>query len=316
MNRLRKFVLRLRGLLWKRKVDRDLDEEFPTLLNTLTNRVPLQAAVLGVALAVAIVAGVSAAQNAKPWWPTSGTVILCGGHLDGETGGAILDRLIALAGGPDALIVVIPTASEGLPEQLTPGSQLVRIEGLRHALESRGAHRVAFLHTRDRKTADSEAFVKDLRLAGGVFIPGGAARLIENTYRGTLVEQELKALLQRGGVIAGDSAGAMAIGCLTLGWTPDPFGKVTDGLCLMTGVAVTPHASAARGYVVDEEVLNYLNAHSGLIGIDLDENTALILRGSSAEVVGKGRVAIVDPLKDKTKPYLRLSAGDKRELNK
>src|SRR5438045_3252482 len=53
--------------------------------------------------------------NLKAWWPTSGAVILGGGGLANETADAFADRLIALAGGPDALIVVIPTASDGLP---------------------------------------------------------------------------------------------------------------------------------------------------------------------------------------------------------
>ena len=51
-------------------------------------------------------------------------------------------------------------------------------------------------------------------MAGGVWIPGGGARILENTYRGTLVARELGALLARGGVVAGDSAGAIAIGCI------------------------------------------------------------------------------------------------------
>src|SRR5437868_4138944 len=52
------------------------------------------------------------------WWPTSGTVILLGGGVADDTAEVFENRLIALAGGPDALIVVIPTASDGLPAEL------------------------------------------------------------------------------------------------------------------------------------------------------------------------------------------------------
>ena len=49
------------------------------------------------------------------------------------------------------------------------------------------------------------------------------------------MERELKALLDRGGVLAGDSAGAITLGCFWLSW-PTPtsdLGKITDGLCLL-----------------------------------------------------------------------------------
>src|SRR5205823_5049712 len=97
-------------------------------------------------------------------------------------------------------------------------------------LEGKGAERVIVLHTRDREVANSEEFAKVLRTASGVWIPGGGARILENTYRGTRVAQELKALLARGGVIAGDSAGAIALGSSMLGWTPDPWGVTVQGL--------------------------------------------------------------------------------------
>ena len=53
----------------------------------------------------------SAAQSGEPWWPTVGTVVLSGGGLAGPTDDLFVRRIIALAGGPDAHIVVIPTAN-------------------------------------------------------------------------------------------------------------------------------------------------------------------------------------------------------------
>jgi len=130
------------------------------------------------------------------------------------------------------------------------------------------------------------------------------------------VERELKALLARGGVIAGDSAGAIAIGCFALGWTPDPWGITSEGLAILPNATVIPHASAVRGYVAWEEMLKYLAAHPGPVGVAIDENTALVLNGSQAEVIGSGSVALVDPAKDKVKPYLVLKAGDARDVAK
>src|SRR5260221_14575892 len=87
---------------------------------------------------------ITQSPNLKAWWPTSGTVILLGGGVADETAEVFENRLIALAGGPEALIVVIPTAWDFLPAQLpTSGPQPSQIEGLRRQLESRGAHHVS-----------------------------------------------------------------------------------------------------------------------------------------------------------------------------
>ena len=256
------------------------------------------------------------APDETVWWPKSGSVILEGGHIEMSTFDEVAKRLIALAGGPDALIVIIPTANEAVAPRLRETSPEFDPNELCKLLESKGAHRVSILHTRDRKESDSEEFAKVLGTAGGVWIPGGGAKILENTYRGTLVNRELQALLARGGVIAGDSAGAIALGCYALGWTPKPWGVLVDGLAVLPNATILPHASGARGYVPWEEDLKYLTAHPGPVGVVIDENTALVLKGSAAEVIGSGSVALVDPAKDPAKPYLILKAGDQRDVSK
>ena len=105
-------------------------------------------------------------------------------------------------------------------------------------------------------------------------------------------------MLDRGDVVAGDSAGAVAIGGFALGWTPTPFGKLADGLSLLPHVTVTCHANATRGFVMADEVLKYLSPQPTATGITMDENTVMILKGSTAEVLGRGSVVILDPTKE------------------
>ncbi len=243
------------------------------------------------------------AQTSTHWWPVVGTLMLGGGGLSDETAREFIKRFIALAGGPDAIIVIIPTAN--------PKADTAE---LRQSFQSQGAKHVIILNAGSRQAANLDSNVNILCSANAVFFTGGQSLLLENTYRGTLVEKELKSLLTRGGVVAGDSAGAIAIGCMWLTWLPDPYGKRTDDLCLLPAVAVSPHASAAKGYSVDEEVLKYLGTHPGIIGIDIDENTMLILNRASAETIGKGRVSILDVSKDTKKPTLSLAAGEKLHL--
>ncbi len=164
--------------------------------------------------------------------------------------------------------------------------------------------------------ANSEAFVEPLRRAKAVWIPGGGSRILENTYRGTRVAHELDALLARGGVIFGDSAGAISLGRAMLGWTPDPWGVVVEGMGVMPRAAIVPHASGAQGYVPATETLGYLKAHPGPTGIVIDENTALVLSLGAADVIGDGAVALVDPTRDGSKPYAVLRAGTPMSLVK
>lgn len=260
--------------------------------------------------------GVVEAQSPSSWWPSAGSVILSGGALDDRMAIDLLDRMMALAGGPDANIVIIPSADESLPTNLPRGGpQPPNIEELRQLVVSHGFKNVHFLHTRDASMANSKEFVEMIRSARAVFITGGRTALLQ-TYRGTAVEREIRALLARGGVLVGDSAGAIALSCCELTWLPRPFGNAADQLGALPRVAVSSHVNRARGFVVDSEVLKYAQVHPQTVGIDIDENTMLIMRGPMAEVVGTGYVTVIDVARDRTKPYLRMGPGARRDLSK
>jgi cyanophycinase len=91
-----------------------------------------------------------------------GALVIAGG---GDLGADVMGRFLALAGGPDAPMVVIPTAGEG-------NSFADNCKGVQ-VLKAAGARNVVLLHTRKREEADSEAFVKPLQRASGVWISGG-----------------------------------------------------------------------------------------------------------------------------------------------
>jgi cyanophycinase len=245
-------------------------------------------------------------------------VILGGGGFPKKPADAMVDRMIQLAGGVDAKIVVIPTASVKLLSLPATGPLPPTVIAVREHLESRGAKHVGFLHTRDRQVADSEAFVKDLRRAKAVFLTGGASRVLDDLYHGTLVEREVKDLLKRGGVVVGDSAGAITLGGFWLDWDSrtNAIGKATDGLGVLPRVTVTPHVQNLAGDERTNDVFKYITAHPATIGINIQEGTFLVLSGSKAEVGGKGGVSFFDVAKDKTKAYLRLASGERHDFAK
>ena len=124
------------------------------------------------------------------------------GRRGGAIGPEIVDRFVALAGGPGSEFVLIPTASEAEHLDLQQaGERWARQFGL-------DAARVKVLHTRDRTEADTEDFVAPLKTARGVWFGGGRQWRLVDSYLNTRTQAELERVLERGGVIGGSSAGA------------------------------------------------------------------------------------------------------------
>src|SRR5262245_49058985 len=208
--------------------------------------------------------------------PAKGSLLVVGG---GRLDQAIIKRFIDLAGGHDAPIVAIPTAEEG--EDFGEYWQ-----GLRQFKEA-GATHLRVLHTRDRKVADSEAFVAPLKEARGVWFGGGRQWRLADSYLNTRTHTELKALLARGGVIGGSSAGATIIGSfLVRGDTKGNetmIGDHLEGMGFLKNVAVDQHVLRRNRQF---DLVGVIEKHPELLGIGIDENTAIVVRGDSFDVMG------------------------------
>jgi cyanophycinase len=262
--------------------------------------------VLGV-LGVLWVPAASSA-DAQEIGPKRGTLVVVGGGTGlGDAG--IWKRFLELAGGAEAPIVVIPTAGDDdTYDQFWTG-----VRGLRDA----GAKRVTVLHTNDRKVADTEAFVKPIREAGGVWFSGGRHWRIADAYLNTRTHKELAALLERGGVVGGTSAGATIQGSFMVRGD-------TKGNTLMVGDHVEGFGFL-RGVTIDQHVLkrnrqfdlvDVIRARPELLGIGIDENTAIVVRGDSFEVVGDSYVLIYDHTRrlDSGGEFYFLAPGDRYDL--
>ncbi|UWX55065.1 cyanophycinase [Maribacter litopenaei] len=105
-------------------------------------------------------------------------------------------------GGADAPIVVIPTAvsSEVLSEEF--------LRNYRQRFVESGFNNVTVLHTRDPREANTDEFVEPIKNAQGVIFSGGRQWRHADSYLNTKAHTEFLNLLDRGGVIAGGSAGA------------------------------------------------------------------------------------------------------------
>ena len=128
--------------------------------------------------------------------PKAGTLLVDGGGENSES----IKRFVALAGGSDCPVVLIPTASE---------SEQVDVKRQQQTFSRRfGFKNVTVLHTRDRAEADKEEFVAPLKAARGVWFGGGRQWRLVDSFMGTRTQREIEGVLARGGVIGGSSAGA------------------------------------------------------------------------------------------------------------
>lgn len=222
--------------------------------------------------------------DAQTTGPSNGSLVIVGGAMrDPE----ILQRFLDLAGGNDAPIVVIPTAGGG-----DEYDQFY--SGLR-AWRAQGATNLTVLHTNDRSEADSDDFIRAIREANGVWFPGGRQWRLADSYLGTKTEQELRNLLERGGVIGGSSAGATILGSyLARGDTRTNeimMGDHEEGFGFLTNSAIDQHLLKRNRQF---DLIEVIEAHPELLGIGLDENTAIVVTGNGFEVIGESYVVIFD----------------------
>ena len=247
--------------------------------------------------------------------PEKGSLVIVGGAMRDTL---IIDRFIELAGGPDAPIVIIPTAS---------GSEEIDKERTSRFLTSRGASNVTVVHTYDSEIAKTEEFVAPITKAMGVWFGGGRQWRIVDSYAGTITETEIRKVLERGGVIGGSSAGATIQGSyLARGDTKANTIMMGDhqvGFNYLTNSAIDQHLLVRNR---QHDLVEVISEHPELLGIGLDENTAVVVRGNEMEVIGGSFVAIFDyslwdenPLKTNSLAnngkFFLLRSGDKYNVN-
>ena len=280
-----------------------------------------QTLVLALLAAVALGACNSARQLAQPVPPAAtepesethvgppqGALVVVGG---GQIGSDIVNRFVQLAGGPRvARIVVIPTAvGDSTYGQDWAGAQMFRSAGVKN---------LTILHASTREVADQEEFVLPIRNATGVWFPGGRQFRLADSYLNTRTLSELHALLNRGGVIGGTSAGASIQASYLIRGARETNTMVMapgyeQGFGFLHDAAVDQHLSQ-RGR--QNDMLRVIERHPSLLGIGLDEGTAIVVRGDTAEVIGAGRVAFYNTDSRDRKGYFWLNAGERFNLNR
>jgi cyanophycinase len=218
-----------------------------------------------------------------------GPVMIIGGAEDKLRDRVILARFVTMAGGADAHIVVISTASS-LGDLAT--------ELYRELFTHMGAGHVSGLRPVTREEANDEPTAAALEGATAVFLTGGNQLRLASVVSGTRLGAALLEAHQRGVVVAGTSAGASAVSTHMVafgasGASPKHrMAQISAGLGLLRGVVVDQHFEQRTRL---GRLLAVVAQSPSLIGLGLDEDTAAIVYGDGRlEVLGRGSVTIVD----------------------
>lgn len=251
---------------------------------------------------------------AEPYAPVveNGTLVIVGG---GGMPDGLFRRFVELAGGVEnAKLVYVPCS-----ERDDVGDRHRTVE----AWKSMGVKHATFIHTKDRLAANSdEAIIGPLRDATGIWFGGGRQWNFADSYYGTEAHRLMKDVLRRGGVIGGSSAGASIQGRYLARATPIQNFKIMapgyerGGLGFLGGVAIDQHFTQ-RGR--QKDMTRLVNRYPQLLGIGIDETTAIIVQKQRAEVVGRGRVCFYDrrlPVVPGELDHIALPAGSAYDLVK
>lgn len=283
--------------------------------NIDSNVQPRRRLISSVGAMVLLVTSLSAVAALR-WWPVAddssdemdfrqrfkgGALIISGG---GRLPPEIRQRFVELAGGASAKIVVIPAYAANIEQQAI----------LRDAWRPFGATDVRVLQSESREAADRPEFLRAIQSATGVWLSGGQQEWLAARYVGSRVESELQALVKRGGVVGGSSAGAAVMSKVMIE-------QGLDTATLSTGLDLLPNAVIDQHFLKRSRLnrlLHVLEARPELIGFGIDEGTALVVQVSKGRlgVLGDSYVMVCVPQTENGEPrYEAMSRGDQITLD-
>jgi cyanophycinase len=220
--------------------------------------------------------------------PKNGTLLIGGGGMTNE----MWQVFYLFAGKKSAKLIVIPTAFDENSINYDPEFKI-----LKRQFKSRGFDNIQFMHTRDTAVANSNDFVKPLKTATAVWLTGGRQHRTADAYLNTKTHSELKNVLKRGGIIGGHSAGASIQGSYLARGEREPNGGYNIisnpeiGFGFVSNAAFDQHLLERNRHY---DMFDLLKIRPELLGIGIDQNTAIIVQRNEFEVIGDKYAAIYD----------------------
>jgi cyanophycinase len=233
-----------------------------------------------------------------------GPLVIVGGAEDRDGDCNILRRFIGLAGDKRAQIVVLTAATS---EPREAGETYIDV------FKRLGAASVQAVDTRNQDDANQIDAIRSIRQATGIFFTGGDQARIVERIKGTILDDAIHKRHTEGIVVGGTSAGAAIMPEKMIVKGDSEISPRSDAVTLGPGLGfvknvVLDQHFAQRGRL--GRLLAALLLEPAVLGIGIDENTAIVVKGIEFEVIGEGAVTIVD---ESDTTYNSLNSASKQE---
>jgi cyanophycinase len=216
-----------------------------------------------------------------------GPIIAVGG---GGTTDAIVAKTLALAGGKDAVVAVLPQSSESKDA----GDSSVKMW-----LDA-GANKAFKVDFADRAAAKAL-----LESASLIWMPGGDQNRFMTVIAGTGLDDVIRARHRAGVAVGGTSAGAAVLSHSMITGDADlqslTAGKTTiaPGLGLLPDVIVDQHFLRRQR---QNRLTSAVLERPDQLGVGIDEATAAIFQNGTIEVLGRSAVVVIDARRAQVEP--------------
>lgn len=219
---------------------------------------------------------------------TKGNLVIIGGAEDKEGKCEILRKVVEMSGKENSKIVLMTTATEH-PKEV---GKLYR-----KIFEKLGVGNVDIVNIDSRHDALNKGYIESIGKATCIFFTGGDQLRITSLLGGTGIYKALKDAYLMGALLVGTSAGASAMSSnmIVTGKDDDAAKyctlKMAPGLGILDEVIIDQHF-AQRGRIGRLLVAVAQNPH--MLGVGIDEDTAIIVSGDNFKVIGSQSVTVVD----------------------
>ena len=252
-------------------------------------------------------------QSHRPRMPqsTKTAILVIGGAEDKVHGREILHTFFGRAGGVEARIAIIPSASRE-PALIGDRYQTIFAE--------MGASAIKVLDIREREQSEDPHHQEYIEECTGVFLTGGDQLRLCGLLADTPLMEKVRLRVQRGNLtLAGTSAGAAVMGYHMIaggGSGESPNRSLVD---MATGLSIIPEV------IVDQHfnnrnrmgrLMSAIAAHPDRLGIGIDEDTCALFEADGLlQVMGKGTVTIIDPTEMSHTNHHQVGASDPISLH-
>jgi cyanophycinase len=218
----------------------------------------------------------------------TGDLLIIGGNEEKCNEVEILKKFVEISAAGTGPIGLLPSASR-IPDEVS--------REYTEVLMRLGAREVVSLDISSRTEADSEEFARRIEGLAAVFITGGDQGRLADLILGTKVYEALHNSWKEGMPIAGTSAGASIIGKVMIVSSQTKAAddilqvELGEGFGFLENLVIDQHFSQRARF---GRLLGAIAENTDLMGIGIDENTAILVSDGQFEVFGEHQVFVFD----------------------